>query len=276
MLRSFRLAPLALLILVPLLAACSRSRPEAQAKGSTNSIALTGAGATFPSVLYNRWLVVYHDHNPKVAITYAAVGSGEGVRRFIGEKITDGEKVDFGASDAAMSEEEIANADNNVLMVPVTAGCVAVAYNLTGFQGDLKLSRRAYAGIFNGEIKKWNDPLIVQTNPGAKLPDMAISPVVRQDASGTTFAFTKNLDAISERWHQQFQCRDACQMAGQSDPSEGESGSGGRHCRIRRKGRICWIRVCAKNWIGYRRARKQGRQVFKAAARELPRGIGGS
>ena len=83
MLRSFRLAPLALLILVPLLAACSRSRPEAQAKGSTNSIALTGAGATFPSVLYNRWLVVYHDHNPKVAITYAAVGSGEGVRRFL-------------------------------------------------------------------------------------------------------------------------------------------------------------------------------------------------
>jgi phosphate transport system substrate-binding protein len=107
MLRSFRLAPLALLILVPLLAACSRSRPEAQAKGSTNSIALTGGGATFPSVLYNRWLVVYHDHNPKVAITYAAVGSGEGVRRFIGEKITDGEKVDFGASDAAMSDERL-------------------------------------------------------------------------------------------------------------------------------------------------------------------------
>jgi phosphate transport system substrate-binding protein len=248
MLRSFRLAPLALLILVPLLAACSRSRPEAQAEGSTNSIALTGAGATFPSVLYNRWLVVYHDHNPKVAITYAAVGSGEGVRRFIGEKITDGEKVDFGASDAAMSDEEIANADNNVLMVPVTAGCVAVAYNLTGFQGDLKLSRRAYAGIFNGEIKKWNDPLIVQTNPGAKLPDMAISPVVRQDASGTTFAFTKNLDAISERWHQQFSAAMLVKWPGNPIRAKGNQGVAGAIAGS--DGRI--------GYVGYEFARKIG------------------
>jgi len=248
MLRSFRLAPLALLILVPLLAACSRSRPEAQAKGSTNSIALTGAGATFPSVLYNRWLVVYHDHNPKVAITYAAVGSGEGVRRFIGEKITDGEKVDFGASDAAMSEEEIANADNNVLMVPVTAGCVAVAYNLTGFQGDLKLSRRAYAGIFNGEIKKWNDPLIVQTNPGAKFPDMAISPVVRQDASGTTFAFTKNLDAISERWHQQFSAAMLVKWPGNPIRAKGNQGVAGAIAGS--DGRV--------GYVGYEFARKIG------------------
>ncbi len=173
-----------------------------------------------------------------------------------------------------MSDEDITNADNNVLMVPVTAGCVAVAYNLTGFQGDLKLSRRAYGGIFNGEIKKWNDPLIAQTNPGAKLPDMAISPVVRQDGSGTTFAFTKNLDAISEKWHQQFTA--ASLSNGRATRYEQkESGSGGRHCRIRRKDR----------YVGYEFARKigldtavveNGRQVFKAAARELPRGIGGS
>ena len=98
-----------------------------------------------------------------------------------------------------MSDAEIASAGNNTLMVPVTAGCVVLAYNLPGFQGELKLSRRAYAGIFLGEIKKWNDPLISQSNPGVKLPDLTIVTVVRQDGSGTTFAFTKNLDAISER-----------------------------------------------------------------------------
>ncbi len=89
-------------------------------------------------------------------------------------------------------------------MVPMTAGCVVLAYKLPGFQGDLKLSRKAYAGIFLGEIKHWNDPLIAQANRGVKLPNLTIATVVRQDGSGTTFAFTKNLDAISEKWRSQF------------------------------------------------------------------------
>ena len=137
--------------LVAILAGCSRSDPEANTKPPAGAILLTGAGATFPSlVLYNRWLVAYHDTNPKIIIKYASVGSGEGVRRFIGINIAEEERVDFGASDAAMSNTEIATAQNNVLMIPVTAGCVVVAYNLPDFQGDLKLSRRAYAGIFLG------------------------------------------------------------------------------------------------------------------------------
>src|ERR1044071_3174451 len=240
--------PLALLISVLLLAACSRSRPEAQAEVSTNSITLTGAGATFPWVLYNRWLVVYHDNNPKVAVTYAAVGSGEGVRRFIGKNITDQERVDFGASDAAMSDEEIITGDNNALMVPGTAGCVAAAYNLTGFQGDLKLSRRAYAGIFSGGIKKWNDPLIAQTNPGAKLPEMPISPVVRQDSSGTTFAFTKNLGAISEKWHEQFSAAMLVKWPGNPIRAKGNQGVAGAIAAS--DGRI--------GYVGYEFARKIG------------------
>jgi len=72
------------------------------------------------------------------------------------------------------------------------------------FHGDLKLSRKAYAGIFLGEIKQWNDPLIAQSNPGIKLPNLTIATAVRLDGSGTTFAFTKNLDAISEKWRGQF------------------------------------------------------------------------
>jgi len=202
---SSKVIPAVLLVaLVALLAGCSRSEPEAQAKPPPGGVLLTGAGATFPSVLYNRWFNVYHDSHPNILVKYAAVGSGEGIRRFIGKNIADEERVDFGASDAAMSDAEIERANNNALMVPVTAGCVVLAYRLPGFQGDLKLSRRAYAGIFLGEVKQWNDPLIVQSNPGVKLPNLTIATVVRQDGSGTTFAFTKNLDAISEKWRNQF------------------------------------------------------------------------
>jgi len=130
-------------------------------------------GCYIPSVLYNRWLVAYREINPKIAIKYASVGSGEGVRRFIGMNIAEEEKIDFGASDAAMSNTEIATAQNNVLMIPATAGCVVMAYNLPACQGDLKFSRRAYAGIFLGDIQKWNDPLIAESNPGghASQPD---------------------------------------------------------------------------------------------------------
>jgi len=198
------IAPVIFVGLLAILAGCSRSEPEAQATPPPGGVLLTGAGATFPSVLYNRWFSVYHDSHPNTLIKYAAVGSGEGVRRFIGKNIPDEERVDFGASDAAMSDAEIERANNNALMVPVTAGCVVLAYKLPGFQGDLKLSRRAYAGIFLGDIKQWNDPLIAKSNPGVKLPNLTIVTVVRQDGSGTTFAFTKNLDAISEKWRNQF------------------------------------------------------------------------
>jgi phosphate transport system substrate-binding protein len=189
---------------VVILAACSRSEPEVRGRVEPRTISLTGAGATFPSVLYNHWFAVYQYSHPMMDFTYAAVGSDEGVRRFIGKNIATEEKVDFGASDAAMSDAEISSTGNNALMIPVTAGCVVLAYNLPGFREELKLARKAYAGIFLGEIKKWNDRLISQSNPGVKFPDLPIASVVRQDGSGTTFAFTRNLYAISEKWRRQF------------------------------------------------------------------------
>ena len=204
MARQEKIITAALLVaFVATLAGCSRSeRPQTNLPPGT--IELTGAGSTFASVIFDRWFAAYHEGQPKIVIKYAAVGSGEGVRRFIGKNLADGEKVDFGASDSAMSDAEIARADNDALMVPVTAGCVALAYKLAGFQGELKLSRRAYSGIFLGEIKQWNDPLIAQSNPGVKLPNLTIATAVRQDGSGTTFAFTKNLDAVSDKWRSKF------------------------------------------------------------------------
>src|SRR5271165_2886216 len=192
------------------LVSCTKSTPPKNVEAATSavpnetipagSIVLKGAGATFPSLLYKRWFVAYHAIHPDTYVKYAAVGSGEGVHRFIGKDTPEEDLVDFGASDAAMTDAQIAATNNNTLMVPATAGCVVLAYNLPGFNVDLKLSRKAYAGIFLGEITNWNDPLIAKSNPGVKLPNLTIVTVVRQDGSGTTFAFTNNLAAINDRW----------------------------------------------------------------------------
>jgi len=103
-----------------------------------------------------------------------------------------------------MPDDAIARTPQGAVLLPMTAGSVALAYNLPGVEGELKLTRKAYAGIFLGTVKSWNDPLIQKANPGVKLPKLTIATVVRADASGTTFALTKHLDAISDRWREQF------------------------------------------------------------------------
>ena len=200
------------LLIASLSVGCSNANPPRVSDPSdrtdkpvpAGSTRLRGAGATFPSLLYKRWFSVYHDNHPGTYVSYDTVGSSEGIRRFVGKSISEDEQVDFGASDAALTDSQIAEVSDNVLMVPVTAGCVVLAYNLPGFSGELRLSRKAYAGIFLGEITNWNDPQIAESNPGRKLPKLTIATVVRQDGSGTTFAFTRNLDAINEKWRSQF------------------------------------------------------------------------
>jgi phosphate transport system substrate-binding protein len=98
-----------------------------------------------------------------------------------------------------MSPEEIARVDVGAQLLPFTAGSIVLTYNVPGVS-DLKLSRKAYTGIFLGKVKKWNDPLIAKANPGAKLPDSDINVVVRADGSGTTFVFTKHLSAVNEEF----------------------------------------------------------------------------
>jgi phosphate transport system substrate-binding protein len=129
-----------------------------------------------------------------VRVDYDSVGSGEGVRRFVAEE------VDFGASDSGMSRREIAAVSRGVRLVPTTAGCIALAYNLAGIDGDLKLSRDVYVDLFMGRIANWNDPRIRALNPDLKLPKAPISVVARLDSSGTTSAFTSHLSAISPAW----------------------------------------------------------------------------
>ena len=153
-------------------------------------VKLQGAGASFPAPLYSKWFKTYSESHKNVQIDYQSVGSGSGVKSFMDKT------VDFGASDAAMTPEEMSQVAAGVQCLPMTAGSIVLAYNVEGVNG-LKLSRKVYADIFLGKITKWNDPLIAKTNPGMKLPDAPINVVVRADSSGTTYVFTKHLSAIS-------------------------------------------------------------------------------
>jgi len=157
---------------------------------TASGVKLQGAGASFPAPLYQKWFKTYSGAHPGVEIDYQSVGSGSGIKSVIDKT------VDFGASDAAMTPEDQGRVDGGVQLLPMTAGCIVLTYNLEGVK-DLKLSRAAYSGIFLGQVKKWNDPLIAKANPGTKLPDKDINVVVRADGSGTTFVFTKHLSAIS-------------------------------------------------------------------------------
>jgi phosphate transport system substrate-binding protein len=162
---------------------------------------LRGAGASFPAPLYQRWFAEYSRKTDGLKIEYASIGSGAGIRQF-----TEG-LVDFGASDAAMTDEEMARVERGVRLLPLTAGAVVLCFNLSDTAGEpirnLKLSRAAYAGILLGKITQWNDVEIADRNPEVSLPDRPISVVFRSDSSGTTFVLTQHLAAISSEWQAQ-------------------------------------------------------------------------
>jgi len=155
---------------------------------------LQGTGATFPAPLYQRWFSEYNKLHPDVQIDYQPLGSGAGIKQF------QQGLVNFGASDAAMTDDEMAAVKSGVVLLPMTAGSVVLTYNLPDAPSELKLSRDAYTGIFLGKITQWNDPVIAKANPGAKLPDTKIAVVSRSDGRGTTFVFTSHLSAISDAW----------------------------------------------------------------------------
>jgi phosphate transport system substrate-binding protein len=160
------------------------------------TIQLRGAGSTFAAPLQKKWIEAYQKRHPDVVVSYEANGSGEGTKQFLAGA------VDFGASDAALSDEEMANVTLGVQLVPVMAGSIVLAYNLDNLGGPLKLSRAVYTDIFLGKITAWDDPRIRAINPGLKLPRQDTTLVVRQDGSGTTYAFTNHLSAISEEWRE--------------------------------------------------------------------------
>lgn len=164
---------------------------------ASGTVSLSGAGASFPAPLYQRWFNDYNKANPGTQISYQSVGSGAGVEQFLAGT------VDFGATDAPLKAEERtkfkAKYNAEPIQIPMTGGSVVFAYNLEGVK-DLKLSRAAYCGIAAGKITKWNDPAIAKANTGAKLPDQTIQFIHRSDGSGTTFQFTTHLKAACPAW----------------------------------------------------------------------------
>lgn len=158
---------------------------------------LIGSGASFPFPLYSAWFKQFSKATPGVIVDYQAKGSGAGIQDFINHT------VDFAASDAAMTDAEIAKVEDGVVLIPMTAGEIVIAYNLPDNPSGLRLPRDVYPEIFLGKVTKWNDPRILAANPNIKLPDLPITVVRRSDASGTNFVFTKHLSAISPEFAKQ-------------------------------------------------------------------------
>jgi len=157
---------------------------------------LNGAGATFPQPIYQKWVLEYHNAHPTVEINYQGIGSGGGIRQY-----TD-HTVDFGASDGPMTDAQIQAVNGNVYHLPTVLGSVVPTYNIPGVTAQLKFTGEVLAGIWLGQITKWNDSRITDLNPGVRLPDQDIVVAHRSDGSGTTYIWTDYLSKVSPDWQQ--------------------------------------------------------------------------
>lgn len=154
---------------------------------------LNGAGASFPAPVYNEMFNAFQE-NTGVAVNYQSIGSGGGVEQFTAET------VDFGASDAYLSEEEMTEAGGNPLHIATVGGSVVFAYSLEGVDGQIRLTPDVATDIFLGEITNWSDPALQDINPDVQLPDSEITVVHRSDGSGTTDIFSSYLASVSDQW----------------------------------------------------------------------------
>jgi len=154
---------------------------------------LTGAGATFPYPLYSKWFDEYRQKT-SVALNYQSIGSGAGI-----QQVRAG-TVDFGASDAPLSDDALRDMPHAVVHFPMVAGAVVLAYDLPGLSAPLVLSSDVVTAIYLGKITTWNDRRLAALNPGTVLPAAPILPVHRSDGSGTTYIFTTYLASASTQW----------------------------------------------------------------------------
>jgi phosphate transport system substrate-binding protein len=170
--------------------------PEASVAGPQASTegTLRGAGATFPAPLYQRWFELFQEQNPKVHISYDAVGSAVGIQRL------EAGKVDFAASEMPVSDEEMAQAHQQFVHIPTVLGAVVAIYHLADLHQSLNFTPEMLSGIYLGKITKWNDPEIRRSNSGITLPNADIVAVHRSDGSGTTFVWSDYLSKISPQW----------------------------------------------------------------------------
>lgn len=154
---------------------------------------IDGAGATLPFPLYAKWSSEFAHVDPSVRVNYQPLGSGAGIRQ-----MSDG-VVDFGATDEPMTDEQLSRSPSTLVHVPMTVGAVVIAYNVPG-ASELKLTPAVVADMFRGEVRRWNDARVRETNPGLSMPDEPITVVHRADGSGTSATFTAFLSKNSVAW----------------------------------------------------------------------------
>lgn len=157
---------------------------------------INGAGATFPYPIYSKWFDEYHKIQPQVQINYQSIGSGGGIRQV--SELT----VDFGATDGPMNDEQLGKAKIKLLHFPTVLGAVVPTYNIPVLTEDLRFTPDVLAGIYLGEVKRWDDPRIARANPGIKLPSANLVVVHRSDGSGTTYVWTDYLSKVGKSWEQ--------------------------------------------------------------------------
>jgi phosphate transport system substrate-binding protein len=162
--------------------------------GSGGTVSLQGAGATFPTPLYQKWVSEYGKLNPNIKIDYQSIGSGGGIKQI------QAQTVDFGASDAPMTDADLKAAPGELLHIPTVLGAVVLTYNLPAAAKPLRFSPEVIADIFLGKITKWNDARIKADNADATLPAADITVVHRAESSGTSFVFTDYLSKVSPEW----------------------------------------------------------------------------
>lgn len=172
------------------LSACS---PQSPVVATAKAQLINGAGSSFDNPVFMLWKDAYSKVDPNIQINYQSVGSGAGIKQLLSQT------VDFGASDAPMTDQAMKNAPGKTLHIPVVAGAVAITYNLPG-DPQLKFDAPTLAGIYLGDITQWNDPKIAALNPGVQLPNTSIIVIHRSDGSGTTFIFTDYLSVVSPDW----------------------------------------------------------------------------
>ena len=168
--------------------------PALLATAAMGAETINAAGATFPAPIYQKWFGEYKAAHPDVQINYQPIGSGGGIRQL------QAGTVDFGASDMPLTDDQYKGMKSKPLHFPTVMGAVVLSYNIAGVPAGLKLTPEAVAGIYLGDVKKWNDPKIASVNPGVKLPAADIEVIHRTDSSGTSFVFTDYLSKISPEW----------------------------------------------------------------------------
>ena len=161
---------------------------------SAQKTQITGAGATFPFPIYSKWFSEYNKKNPNVEINYQSLGSGAGIRQLTNQTVF------FGATDGPMTEEQLQAAPGPILHFPTVLGGVVPVYNIPGVNAELKFTGPVLAGIFLGQITKWNDPQIAKLNAGVNLPATDVTVVHRAEASGTSYIFVDYLSKVSPEW----------------------------------------------------------------------------